>query len=134
MDCHHFVLIARQDSFARSFLPNVLAREDALSIDDNVFDVLLSLCEGKFDAVLIAIEEGDNDAAVQCRTIRRYTNLPIVMLVNPATRDQVTRGYRLGADAHIEIPCDARILRARLNALLRSQSLPTATEIKPIVA
>lgn len=79
------------------------------------------------DAVLVAFDEEDQDAAVMCRTLRRRSNLPIVMVVNGATRDQVTRGYRLGADAHVEIPCDPRIFRARVAAVLREHPVEVAS-------
>ena len=85
----------------------------------NAFDALELMRKQKLDAVLVALEENDEDSAVMCRTVRRGSDLPIVMLVNPGTRDQVTRGYRLGADAHIELPCDPRVFRARVGALLR---------------
>jgi DNA-binding response OmpR family regulator len=78
------------------------------------------------DAVLVAFEEQDDEAAILCRTVRRFSNAPIVMLVNRTTRDQVTRGYRLGADAHIELPCDPREFRARVSAVLRR--LPQAAD------
>ena len=119
MNLHHYLLISNQDSFARAVVPQVLPHGDRLSITANPFDVFKLMRDHKLDAVLVALEENDEDAAVLCRTVRRYSNLPIVMLVNPGTRDQVTRGYRLGADAHIEIPCDPRIFRARVGALLR---------------
>ncbi len=128
---HHYLLISDQDSFARSIVPNVLGRGDRLSMTANVFEALKVLREAKPDAVLVAVEENDKDAAVMCRTLRRKSKLPIVMLVNPATRDQVTRGYRLGADAHIEIPCDARVFRARVGALLRRYAVRTSIQNFP---
>lgn len=85
----------------------------------NPFDALALMREAKLDAVLVAFDDQDQDAAVMCKTLRRQSNLPIVMLVDSATRSQVTRGYRFGADAHIEIPCDPRIFRARVAAVLR---------------
>ncbi len=119
MNWHHYLLISPQDSLTRSLLPNVLPRDDRLSVATNPFDALTLLRDSKMDAVLLAIDEGDQDAVVACKTLRRQSNVPIVMLVNSATRQEVVRGYRLGADAHIEIPCDPRIFRARVAAVLR---------------
>lgn len=120
MNLHHFLLISPQDSIARSILPGVLPHQDRLSVTSDPFDALALMREAKLDAVLVAFEDQDQDAAVMCRTLRRQSDLPIVMLVNSATRSQVSRGYRLGADAHIEIPCDPRIFRARVAAVLRT--------------
>lgn len=112
---------------ARAMLPNVLPRQDQLAVTANVFDALAQLRAKKMDAVLIEFDETDQDAVVMCKTLRRQSNVPIVMLVNSTTRNQVTRGYRLGADAHIEIPCDPRIFRARVGALLRRMELKKET-------
>lgn len=116
---HHYLLISSQDSLARSVVPGVLDRHDRLTTAANLFDGLAVVRQEHLDAVLVALDEDDQDAAVMCRAVRRNSDLPIVMLVNSATRDQVTRGYRLGADAHIEIPCDPREFRARVAAITR---------------
>lgn len=123
----HYLLVSHQDSLTRAILPNVLPRDDRLSVAASPFDALALLRVSKLDAVLIAFDEDDQEAVVMCKTLRRRSNVPIVMLVNSTTRNQVTRGYRLGADAHIEIPCDPRIFRARVAALLR-RGLGTKTE------
>lgn len=124
MNLHHFLLISHQDSLARTLLPQTLRREDELRMAANVFDAFALLREAPFDAVLIDLTENDEDV-VLCRMVRRHSNVPIVMLTSADTRDQVTRGYNLGADAHIEIPCDPRVLRARLRALTRRAATKT---------
>lgn len=119
MNWHHFLLISNRDSFAREIVPRVLTEGDRLSITSSPFDAFALMRAYKLDAVMVALEEDDENAAVLCRTLRRRSNLPIVLLVNPATRDQVMRGYGFGADTHIELPCDPRVFRARMGALLR---------------
>lgn len=123
MNLHHYLLISNQDSPARAVVPNVLPGQDRLSLASNPFEALALMRQSELDAVLVEFDEADQDAAVICKTLRRQSNLPIVMLVNPATRNQVTRGYHLGADAHIEIPCDPRLFRARVEAVLRTRTL-----------
>lgn len=123
----HYLLISNQDSPTRVVLPNVLARQARLSMATGPFDALAVIREARPDAILVAFDEEDQDAAVVCKTLRRRSNLPIVMVVNGATRDQVTRGYRLGADAHIEIPCDPRVFRARVAAVLREHAVKVAS-------
>lgn len=123
----HYLLISNQDSPTRLIVPNVLAREARLSMATNPFDALAAIRQASPDALLVAFDQEDEDAAVMCKTLRRRSNLPIVMVVNGATRDQVTRGYRLGADAHVEIPCDPRIFRARVAAVLREHAVKVAS-------
>lgn len=119
MQSHHFLLISQRDSFARAVLPHVVTQQERLSFADNPFAASALIRREKPDAVLVALEQDDHEAALYCRALRRYSNAPIVMLVHHSPREQVTRGYRLGADAHIELPCDPRIFRARLTAVLR---------------
>ncbi|MBI4672492.1 MAG: hypothetical protein HY741_12610 [Chloroflexi bacterium] len=124
MNSHHFLLISNRDALARAIVPNVLAHADRLSFAADPFGAAALLRQGQLDAVLLAIEENDQDGAILCRTLRHYSNAPIILLVSNAPRDQVRRGYRLGADAHIEIPCDPRVFRARLSAVLRRTQKP----------
>ena len=124
MILHHYLLISSQESIARSLVPTIISQGDRLSLAAGPFDALEMLQDSKPDAVLVAFDEDDHDAAVMCKTLRRQSNLPIVMLVNSTTRNQVTRGYRLGADAHIEIPCDPRVFHARVSAILRRLEQP----------
>lgn len=119
MELHHYLLISDQDSIARSLLPQVLGKDDKLTCAASPFEALPIVNGYKLDAVMLAVEEGDSDAVLACRTLRRHSKVPIVMLVNDHARDQIPRGYRLGADAHIQIPCDPREFRARVFAVLR---------------
>jgi DNA-binding response OmpR family regulator len=122
MNLRRFLLISSQDSFARTLVPQALPHDDEVRLTASVFDAFALLRAAKFDAVLVDMAENDEDAAVLCRMVRRLSNVPIVMLSTMGTREDVIRGYRMGADAHIEIPCDPRVLRARLQALLRPKS------------
>lgn len=119
MNSQHFLLISHQDSFARAIVPHVLRREDRLSVAADPFAASDVLRQEHPDAVLVALEENDEDAALFCASVRRYSNAPILMLVHNSARDQIARGYRLGADGHIDLPCDPRLFHARLGAILR---------------
>ncbi|MDL1897717.1 response regulator [Anaerolineae bacterium CFX7] len=119
MHSQHFLLISHQDSLARVVMPHVLRREDHLSVAADPFAAAALLRQEKPDAVLVALEEGDEEAALFCATVRHYSNAPIVLLTLHCAREQITRGYRLGADAHIDLPCEPRLFHARLDAILR---------------
>lgn len=97
----------------------MLDKGDRLSLATEPYHARESMRKGEFDVILVALDEHDEDAVVVCRTVRRYCAQPIVMLVTHAGREQVVRGYRLGADAHVVLPCDPRIFRARLQAVSR---------------
>lgn len=54
-----------------------------------------------------------------CPTLRTRWSGPIVLLVSPEAKGTILRGYQCGADSHISIPCDARELIARVQAVTR---------------
>lgn len=127
MNPQHFLLLSPQDSLARAVVPHVMRVGDRLSIADDAFAASAVLRQEQPDAVLVALEEGDADAALFCRTARHFSNVPIVMLTHNSAREEITRGYRLGADAHIDLPCEPRLFLARLNAVLRRTRLKAPT-------
>lgn len=115
----HFFLISDPDSPARWVVPRFLSRHDSLTVAEVSADLLPLMRAEDPDAVLVGIDAGDEESVVACRVARRYSQAPIVMLISPAAGEQAARGYRLGADAQIHIPCDPREFHARLSALLR---------------
>jgi DNA-binding response OmpR family regulator len=119
MSAQYFLLISRQDSLACVTLPHVLHRQDRLRVESDPQTATALLRQEPPDVVLVALEEDDEDAALFCATARHYSRAPIVMLVHNSAREQITRGYRLGADAHIDLPCEPRLFHARLDAILR---------------
>lgn len=60
------------------------------------------------------------DGLAVCREIRRQdATVPLIMLTAKASTRDVVRGLELGADDYITKPFDARILLARVQALMR---------------
>ena len=60
-----------------------------------------------------------------CRTIRRYSQVPIIMLTARAEERDELQGFELGVDEYISKPFSPKILVARIEAILRRGSAGT---------
>ena len=89
---------------------------------------LALLREGGFDAAILDVMLPEMDGFELCRTIRKESTLPIVMLT--ARGDVMDRvvGLELGADDYLPKPFEPRELLARIQTVLRRVApLPPAT-------
>ncbi len=82
-------------------------------------DGLALLRAGGFDAAILDVMLPEMDGFELCRTIRRESDLPIIMLT--ARGDVMDRvvGLELGADDYLPKPFEPRELVARLQTVLR---------------
>jgi two-component system, OmpR family, response regulator len=87
---------------------------------------LLMLAGGGFDAAILDIMLPEMDGFELCRTIRKTSSIPIVMLT--ARGDVMDRvvGLELGADDYLPKPFEPRELLARLQTVLRRTDLAPA--------
>ncbi|MGB9809652.1 MAG: response regulator transcription factor, partial [Caldanaerobacter sp.] len=74
--------------------------------------------EGNYDLVILDIMLPKIDGFTVCREIRRFSNIPIIMLT--ARGDDIDRivGIEIGADDYLAKPFNTRELIARIKALL----------------
>ena len=89
-------------------------------------DGLGLLRAGGFDAAILDVMLPEMDGFELCRTIRRESEVPIVMLT--ARGDVMDRvvGLELGADDYLPKPFEPRELVARLQTVLRRTRAPSA--------
>ncbi|MCL4182350.1 MAG: response regulator transcription factor, partial [Burkholderiaceae bacterium] len=82
-------------------------------------DGLARLRNGGFDAVILDVMLPEMDGFEVCRTIRRDSDVPIIMLTaRGEVMDRVV-GLELGADDYLPKPFEPRELVARLQTVLR---------------
>src|SRR5450756_132511 len=81
--------------------------------------------QGGFDAAILDVMLPEMDGFELCRTIRRESDIPIIMLT---ARGEVTDrvvGLELGADDYLAKPFNPRELLARIKSILRrARALP----------
>ena len=86
---------------------------------------LTKLASGAFDAAILDVMLPEMDGFELCRTIRKTSDIPIVMLTaRGEVMDRVV-GLELGADDYLPKPFEPRELVARLQTVLRRRRLPT---------
>ena len=64
-----------------------------------------------------------------CKTIRRYSQVPIIMLTARSEERDELLGFELGVDEYISKPFSPKILVARVQALLRRSHAMGAEEV-----
>jgi two-component system, OmpR family, response regulator len=87
-------------------------------------DGLQRLRAGQFDAAILDVMLPEMDGFELCRTIRKDSDIPIVMLT--ARGDVMDRvvGLEIGADDYLPKPFEPRELVARLQTVLRRRVQP----------
>jgi two-component system, OmpR family, response regulator len=77
------------------------------------------LANGRIDLIVLDLMLPGEDGLSLCRTLRRQSNIPIIMLT--AKGDEVDRivGLEMGADDYLPKPFGSRELIARIKAVLR---------------
>ena len=82
---------------------------------------------GGFDAAILDVMLPEMDGFELCRTIRRESNLPIIMLTaRGEVMDRVV-GLELGADDYLPKPFEPRELLARIQTVLRRTTAAPAS-------
>lgn len=75
----------------------------------------------EYDAVILGTALPSADGIAVLRQIRRYRDVPVIMLNAEGGRMERIASLELGADDYLEKPCDPRELAARIRAVLRRQ-------------
>ena len=94
---------------------------------------LEQLAQGGFDAAILDVMLPEMDGFELCRTIRRDSDLPIVMLTaRGEVMDRVV-GLELGADDYLPKPFEPRELVARLQTVLRRRRAPAPGDAQGVL-
>src|SRR5450631_900496 len=95
---------------------------------------LAMLRAGVFDAVILDVMMPEMDGFELCRTIRKESAVPIIMLTaRGEVMDRVV-GLELGADDYLPKPFEPRELLARIQTILRRASAAAAPTPTPAPA
>ncbi len=84
----------------------------------------------KPNLVVLEVDLPDMDGFRVCREIRRFSDVPIIMLTERDKEADIVRGLDVGADDYIVKPLDSIVFVARVKAVLRRADLTTPFEDK----
>jgi DNA-binding response OmpR family regulator len=85
----------------------------------NGIECLSLLRKQRPDMLILDVVMPEMDGLEVCRTIRDFSNVPILMLTARTQREDVVTGLDHGADDYLIKPFDMEELQARIRALLR---------------
>lgn len=85
----------------------------------SVLEALLYLETHHVDLVLLDIMMPEMDGWQACQEIKKYWDVPVIMLTAKGERADIVKGLNLGADDYIQKPFDEDELVARIHAVLR---------------
>jgi two-component system, OmpR family, KDP operon response regulator KdpE len=83
---------------------------------------------GPVDAAIIDLVLPDGDGIEVCRSIREWSEMPIIVLSAVGEEEQKVRALEAGADDYVTKPFGPNELVARLRAALRRASAGTSDE------
>ncbi|MHA6253229.1 response regulator transcription factor [Oceanobacillus sp. CAU 1775] len=82
-------------------------------------EALAYIKKDAFDIILLDIMMPEMDGWELCTEIRRFTEIPIIMVTAREQKEDIVKGLKLGADDYITKPINEDELLARMEALLR---------------
>lgn len=85
----------------------------------NTGEKAISRLKDRFDLIILDLMLPDMDGEDICETIRKDSDVPIIMLTARSDEDDRVTGLGLGADDYVVKPFSPRELVARVKALLR---------------
>jgi DNA-binding response OmpR family regulator len=119
------ILAVEDDERIRTGLRLALEDEGwAVEEAENGEDALLLFRRAPADVVLIDIMLPGIDGFEVCRSLRRSSDVPIIMVTARADTHDVVAGLEAGADDYLTKPFAPKELSARIRALLRRARTP----------
>lgn len=79
--------------------------------------------EQEFSLIILDITLPNMNGIEVCKTVREYTNTPILMLTAKSNEIDKVLGLEIGADDYMTKPFSIRELLARVNALIRRNTI-----------
>jgi len=122
------ILVVDDESRMRKLVRDFLVRKefDVLEAGDGESAVDIFFQEKDIDLIILDVMMPKMDGWEVCRTIRKHSQVPIIMLTAKGEERDELLGFELGADEYISKPFSPKILVARVEAILRrSGSLNT---------
>jgi Response regulators consisting of a CheY-like receiver domain and a winged-helix DNA-binding domain len=114
------VLIVDDEERIR-FLIEAYLKKEGLNVlqAENGQEALKKFNENTVDLVVLDIMMPIMDGWNTCREIRKISNVPVIMLTAKSEDDDQLLGFKLGTDSYVTKPFSAKVLVAKIKALLK---------------
>ena len=125
------ILLVDDDPHLRELSRIFLQQEgfDIAEASDGV-EALLAFERGKVDLVILDIMMPQMDGWELCRQLRRYYDVPVLMLTAKGDTSQKLKGFQVGTDDYLVKPFEPLELVARVKALLKRYRIATSQRVQ----
>lgn len=114
------ILLVEDDALMREFITDFFIREQWEVYEASNGRIALDTFERtSVDLVVLDIMMPELDGWAVCRSIRKKSDVPIIMITARSEDDDQIMGYELGADEYVVKPFSPRVLVARAVALMK---------------
>ena len=114
------IMVIDDDRNIRELIRLILKKEafEVTEADDGL-DALAQLEKCKADLIILDVMMPNMDGWEFCAEVRKFNDLPILMLTAKGETSQKIKGFELGADDYLTKPFEPTELVARVKALLK---------------
>ena len=88
-------------------------------------DAVIKIRNNSFDLVIMDIMMPELDGFSACREIRKFSNVPIIMLSARGEEYDKINGFEIGIDDYVVKPFSPKELMLRVNAIIKRSAKPT---------
>ena len=115
------ILVVDDEMRMRKIVKDFLQRENYIVIEAENGEQAVDIFFAEKDIALIILDVmmPQMDGWEVCKEIRKFSNVPIVMLTAKSEESDELMGFELGVDEYVTKPFSPKVLVARVNAILR---------------
>ena len=117
----HVLVIDDEPAIVKFVRANLMARGYQVTSAANGLDALEILGREKVDLIILDLMMPQLDGTEVCRSVRSWSQVPILILSARDEEDEKVKALDLGADDYLTKPFGVNELLARVRALLRRQ-------------
>ncbi len=128
MEVKHILLVEDDPNFG-SVLRDYLSMNDFdVTLAKNGMEGFEKYKKGNFDLCILDVMMPYKDGYTLAKEIRdRNAEVPIVFLTAKSMKEDVLKGYKVGADDYLNKPFDSEVLLMKIKAIMQRKSV----EVKP---
>lgn len=122
------ILVVDDESRMRKLVKDFLVREGytVLEAGDGMEAMDIFYEDKDIALIILDVMMPKMDGWEVCKTIRKYSKVPIIMLTAKSEERDELQGFSLGVDEYISKPFSPKILVARVEAILRRSNVISA--------
>lgn len=121
------ILVVDDEQRMRKLVKDFLVKQEysVLEAGDGEEAIDIFFSNNDIDLVILDVMMPKMDGWEVCREIRKYSQVPVIMLTARGSEQDELKGFELGVDEYISKPFSPKILVARVQAILRRSSPAT---------